>query len=263
MSEAMDGLERCLDYSQYTLCLPDADDFDTHWLHYILGYQRGRTDRLSFWVLQEDEKIIPNWARRFIILTGHIDVVSNHFSGVEGLWNQDMNAKLARRVISERHMEISARSFVEAVRSGDRFLTGLFLDAGFSPSLRDSAGVPILNHAVRQGYHQLVGPLIDAGADINSEAEDRGTTPLMDAAASGHTELILHLIGLNAELEHMSRDGQTAVVLAVGNGREDAAAVLVQAGANVDTKDKLGMSARKYADLYKLSNILEIIESTG
>jgi ankyrin repeat protein len=108
-----------------------------------------------------------------------------------------------------------------------------------------------------------VGPLIDAGADLNSEAEDRGTTPLMDAAASGHTELIRHLIDLNAELEHMSRDGQTAVVLAVGNGREDAAVVLIQAGANVDTKDKLGMSARKYADLYKLSSILEIIESTG
>ncbi|MDF1567262.1 MAG: ankyrin repeat domain-containing protein [Spirochaetaceae bacterium] len=263
MSEAIDGLERCLDYSQYTLCLPDADDFDTHWLHYILGYQRGRTDRLSFWVLQDNERIIPNWASRFIILTGHIDVVSNHFAGLEGLWSEDMNAKLARKVISERHIEISARSFVEAVRSGDRFFTGLFLDAGFSPSLRDSAGVPILNQAVRLGYHQLVGPLLDAGADIDSEAEDRGTTPLMDAAASGHTELILRLVDMNAELEHMSRDGQTAVILAVGNGREDAAAALIQAGANVEIKDKLGMSARKYADLYKLSRILEMIESTG
>ncbi|MDT8299356.1 MAG: ankyrin repeat domain-containing protein, partial [Spirochaetaceae bacterium] len=132
-----------------------------------------------------------------------------------------------------------------------------------SPSLRDSAGVPILNQAVRLGYHQLVGPLLDAGADIDSEAEDRGTTPLMDAAASGHTELILRLVDMNAELEHMSRDGQTAVILAVGNGREDAAAALIQAGANVEIKDKLGMSARKYADLYKLSRILEMIESTG
>lgn len=262
MSESIDGLERCLDYSGYTLCLPDADDFDTHWLHYTLGHQRGRTDRLSFWVLQENNTTIPNWVSRFTMLSGPIEIVYNHLAGVADLWSEDMNEKLARRAITDRHIEISARSFVEAISSGDRFLTGLFLDAGFSPSLRDSAGVPVLNHAVRLGYHHLVDPLLDAGALINGEAEDRGTTPLMDAAASGHTELILRLIHLNAEMDHMSRDGQTAVILAVGNRREDAAAALIQAGANVDTKDKLGMSARKYAELYKLRKILETIEST-
>jgi|GEM_PF-2008094 len=257
----LDSLERCLDFSSYVLCLSTATDVDETWVHYVLGHQRGRTDRLTFWFRPEDAAAIPRWLDRFVVIVGDEGDVYDYYAEVEQTWSEEARAHIARKAITELNLEVSARSFIESVRSGDRFLMGLFLESGFSPSLRDASGVPVLSHAVREGHDELVPPLLDAGADINGVAADRGTTPLMDAASGGHDALTRLFLDRGADLEHASRDGQTAVTLAVGNGRDLSAEALIRAGANVDTTDMLGMSARKYATLYKQKEILESIEA--
>ncbi len=260
LEKSMDTLERCLDYSPYILCIADRESLSSKWLYYAIGHQRGRTDRLTFWVSAEDADAVPEFANRYVIIVGDEKDVYDYYSEVEESWCEETKAIMARRELTERNIENSSRSFVESVQEGDRFLMGLFLEAGFSPSLRDGAGVPVMSHAIRSGHIDLVEILLDAGADLNGVAEDRGTTPVMDAAAGGHDLLTRRFIELGADLEHVSRDGQTAVILAVGNGRDGAAIELIRGGADVEKKDMLGMSARKYATLYGQSNILQALE---
>ena len=260
--ESLKGLEKCLDFSTYVLCVVDADNFNTPWVYYTLGFQRGRTDRMTFWVLPEDAHTVPEWTNGFVVIPGNRKDVYDYYAEVEVSWNEEIREKMARKNIRESNIELSARAFVEAVQKGDRFLTGLFLDAGFSPALRDASGVPLLNHAIRCGHINLVPPLLEAGAEVDGEAEDRGTTPVMDAAAAGLEDLTGILIEMGARLDHTSKDGQTAVTLAVGNGYDAAAIALIKAGADVDRKDMLGMSARKYAELYNRKTILKAIEES-
>ncbi len=260
-AESINSLEQCLGYSTYLLCIVSADDFNTNWLYYTLGHQRGRTDRLAFWVRPEDADSVPEWTDGFTTISGNEKDIFGYYAEVEETWGEEIREFIARRTLDDSNIDVSARSFVETVQKGDRYLTGLFLDVGFSPQLRDSSGVPVLNLAIRSGHFSLVEPIIEAGADLNGVADDRGTTALMDAAASGFEDLTCRMIQMNAVLDTVSKDGQTAVILAAGNGHSAAAVALIKGGADVDTKDMLGMSARKYATLYGQQDILKVIEN--
>lgn len=259
--KSMESLQECLDYSSYVLCIPDTGDFSSGWLHYTLGHQRGCKDKMAFWIQSEEINSIPDWTSDFMVITGGGNDINNIYSRIEQTWNEETKGTMAKRAIADRNLELSARTFIESVQNGDRFQLGLFLEAGFSPSLRNPSGVPVLNLAIRSRHFSLVGPLLEAGADLNGIADDRGTTPVMDAAADGSEDLMLQLIELNAELHHANKDGQTAVTLAVGNGHDDAAIALIKEGMDVDVKDLLGMSARKYATLYNKTDILEAIST--
>lgn len=260
-AESIESLETCLGYSDYVLCIPDTEDFNSGWLQYTLGHQRGRRDRMVLWVQPEEIGSIPEWTSGLAIISGAASGISDFYSETERYWFEETRVIMARGTLEDLNLEVSERAFVETVDNGDRFLLGLFLDAGFSPSTRNSSGVPVLNLAIRSRHFSLVGPLLVSGAELNSVAEDRGTTPLMDAAAGGSESLTQQLIEMNAEMDHQSRDGQTAVTLAVGNGHEAAAIALIKNGADVDARDLLGMSARKYATLYNQAAILEVIST--
>ena len=77
----------------------------------------------------------------------------------------------------------------------------------------------------------------------------------------GYVEIVSYLIENGADLEVKSSNGQTAVVLAVGNKQNDCAALLLKAGADADSTDSLGLSARKYAALYGVTELLELMPS--
>lgn len=260
-AESIESLKACLEYSSYVICIPDLNDFSSTWLHYTLGFQRGCKDKMAFWIPPEEFNLLPEWTAGFTVITGGGTDIFNFYWEREQYWQDETKEVMARRAISDQYLEVSARTFVETVQNGNRFLLGMFLEAGFSPALRDSSAVPVLNQAIRSRHFSFVGPLIEAGADLNGVAEDRGTTPVMDAAAGGSEDLTLQLIEMNAELEHASRDGQTAVTLAVGNGHAAATIILIGNGADIDVKDNLGMSARKYATLYNQAAILEAIST--
>jgi len=60
--------------------------------------------------------------------------------------------------------------------------------------------------------------------------DERGSTPLLEAARYGHEDVCRVLIAAGAILKSKDRDGKTAVMLAVQGDHDEVVRVLKQAG---------------------------------
>jgi ankyrin repeat protein len=69
------------------------------------------------------------------------------------------------------------------------------------------------------------------------------------------------LVKAGIDVNLRSKDGQTALIVAVGAGEEKMAEALLKAGADPDISDSLGASARKYAVLFHRSSMLALFET--
>ena len=151
--------------------------------------------------------------------------------------------------------------FMADVFSGDFDGAISMIAAGFDVNSTDDQGIPLINLAVRKGNKKAVQFLLDNGALINSISEDRGYTPLMDAIFCGFDELAIYLSKVNgSDVNVVSKEGQTAIVLAVGSDKIEVCKALVERGADVDFCDSMGMSAYGYASLFKKSEIASVLE---
>jgi len=165
----------------------------------------------------------------------------------------------ARKALKDMGVSFTTESFVKAVEDGWIEAVEQFLRAGFSANLEDDKGVPLICLATRHKHRLVVKRLIQAGASVNAVSRDRGNSALMDAAAEGALDILEDLINAGADLNIKSKSGQTALILAVGQQNEEIAARLIKAGASIDEEDNLGMSAGKYARLFKLSSLLDLM----
>lgn len=71
-----------------------------------------------------------------------------------------------------------------------------------------------------------------AGQSVDVNATDeRGSTPLLEAARYGHEDICRLLIAAGANLKAKDKDGKTAMRLAVQGDHEEVVRILNQAGA--------------------------------
>ncbi|MBN2509972.1 MAG: ankyrin repeat domain-containing protein [Spirochaetales bacterium] len=167
--------------------------------------------------------------------------------------------RTSKEELASSGIAFSTEAFCESVSEGALKAVELFLRAGFSPDVKNKRGVSALSLAIRGGHRSIVSLLIKKGVDINRVSEDRGNTPLMDAAASGDEDLINILVSAGSNLDVRSKNGQTALILALGQANENAALALLKAGADPSLKDNLGMDAAKYAQLFGKHEVLEYL----
>ena len=113
------------------------------------------------------------------------------------------------------------------------FLTFCLLLAGCNrQSASNNAQVAALFRATREGNTDMVRSLLSApGIDVNA-TDERGSTPLLEAARYGHDDICRILIAAGANLKSKDRDGKTALQLAIQGNHDDVVRVLKQAGAN-------------------------------
>lgn len=135
-----------------------------------------------------------------------------------------------------------------------------YLSAGLDINARDKDGTPVLNVACRYENLDAVKWLCSLGADINAVSEDRGYTALMDAVWKGNKEIAAYLVSQKADLNIISKEGQSNLILAVGADRTEIVQLLAENGADPDIQDGMGMSAFAYAQLFKKEEILAILE---
>ena len=105
------------------------------------------------------------------------------------------------------------------------------LVAGCSQKTATSnAQTAALFRATIEGNTDMVKSLVSSpGADVNA-TDERGSTPLLEAARYGHEDICRVLIAAGANLKAKDRDGKTALMLAVQGNHDDVVRVLKQAG---------------------------------
>ena len=87
-----------------------------------------------------------------------------------------------------------------------------------------------LFRATREGNTDMVRSLVSSpGADVNATNE-RGSTPLLEAARYGHDDITRVLIAAGADVKAKDNDGKTALMLAVQGNHDEVVRVLKQAG---------------------------------
>ncbi len=103
--------------------------------------------------------------------------------------------------------------------------------AGCARERARNAQTDALFRATVEGNTDMVKSLVSSpGADVNA-TDDRGNTPLLEAARYGHNDICRVLIAAGANLNAKDKDGKTALMLAVQGGHDEVVRVLKQAGA--------------------------------
>ena len=123
----------------------------------------------------------------------------------------------------------------------------VLIDAGADVTVKSAQKVSLLHVATMAGDLAPLKKLIEAGARVR-DTDDEGQTCLMLAAEVGHIEIVRYLVGLpEVDVNHRDLKNQTALNSAVKRVHVDVAQVLIDAGAEVDTKDDLGRSLLHWA----------------
>jgi uncharacterized protein len=151
-----------------------------------------------------------------------------------------------------------------AATNGSGPLVERLLGAGADPNAANADGETALMRAARTGRPEPVAALLAHGADVNAVERPFGETALMWAAAENHPEGVRLLAARGADLDRQSRalefppvrvdfatmvstalprGGMSALMLAARQGAAEAAAALLEAGANPDLTDPDGTSA--------------------
>ena len=97
-------------------------------------------------------------------------------------------------------------------------------------SATNSVQTDALFRATREGNTDMVKSLLSSpGADVNAK-DERGSTPLLEAARYGHEDVCRVLIAARADLKARDKEGKTALMLAVQGDHDEVVRVLKQAG---------------------------------
>ena len=176
-------------------------------------------------------------------------------------WKSASEIIKARETLLKMGIPVTGESLANRAGEGSVMEVSLFLAAGFSPDTRDKAGVPLLNIAARNKNLEIFRLLIASGAQLNLQADDRGTSALLDSVMRKNLDMVKELIKAGADPDIKSKDGQTALVVAVGAGDENMVDELLRAGADPDIPDSMGVTARKYAALFHKKAITALFDA--
>jgi hypothetical protein len=232
------------------------------WIDFIAGFSCG--SHVPILVCGEETvKSIPD-AFAFCFKLINTEAELYKFLDVEWEFSKkadvDKGAKKARESLLKMGIPVSEESMARCVSEGNIQAIMFFMAAGFSPNTTNKAGVPVMSIAARHGNGELVRVLHFAGAKLDSRADDRGTTALIDSVMGNHFALVKDLVKAGADVNIQSKNGQTALIVAVGAGEENIVETLLEAGSDPDIQDSMGASARKYAALFHKTAIISLFD---
>ena len=116
----------------------------------------------------------------------------------------------------------------------------ILIDAGADLHTTNEKQRSPLHYACGSGALDVVKMLVEAGARARATDED-GDTCLDAAVWKGHTEIVRYLVGLpEVDVNHLSAHNHTALHFAVQLSKTDLVQVLIDAGAEVETRSYQG-----------------------
>ena len=267
----------------HIVCIPPGEDAAEWWMYYAVGYVYGvgSGGRICFFidpafkdpVHQQKSGMEPGGGNdagkglisKLLELPGtaaaeNLDELREYLEHQMEKVMTMRRKDTAKQELIESGLALSIEAFAECVRDGMVGPVKLFLKAGFSPNSTTRKGVPMLNWAIRNEQYTVFSMLLDAGADIETKSGDNGNTPLMEAVFVRDPKSINRLLELNCELNEQNKNGQTALIVAVANGYTEIAEELIWEKADISPRDNLGMTARKYAELFHHTQIMTLLD---
>ena len=156
----------------------------------------------------------------------------------------------------------------DAAKRDQGELVQKLIHAGCDPCVTDGRGWTVLHHAARWGRSAIVNSLLELIAAERLEldrGDTSGWTPLMSAAAAGHTETVEILLGAGAAVDATSAQGRSALHWAAGKGRIAVLEVLLERGGDelVECVDKGGWTPLHLALLHGQLEASQLLVENG
>ncbi len=146
-----------------------------------------------------------------------------------------------------------------AAWEGNLPLMELFVSRGADVNKVNNLGEQAIMHAAWKGRLDAVQWLLGRGAKINREP--RQWTALHYAAFSGHAEVVDHLAERGADLNALSTNGSTPLMMAVYEGREAMVKQLITLGADRRVRNDYGEGAMEWAFKHNHLSIARAVSS--
>jgi hypothetical protein len=236
-----------------------AEGSSVPWHAFIAGFASGA--RLPLLLYGDEAPSLPPWfAMEPVRLRTGLDF-SAYLDREVAEWTREHAAQQDRESLLEQGIPVSVISLERCIAEKNLEAAKLFLQAGFSPDTLNKAAVPLLCLAARAGDRGIAALLLKNGASVNLPAGDRGGAAIIDAALGKHADILADLLGAGADANAKSKDGQSALIIAVGLNDEASVELLLKSGANVDDPDSLGVSARKYAALFNRPGMAKLFQA--
>jgi hypothetical protein len=245
-----------LEKADHYLLVASPEALASSWLSFAVGFCLGRRSNLVLYS-SGDVPELPTFLEGLPVLSGIEELVA-YYQFEKSDWAVLEESRAARASLLEMGISCHADSLGACVSEGDTRAVDLFLKTGFHPDSRDRRGVTLLCLAARGRHLSIAQQLLDAGAYIDLQSEDRGYSALMDATRAGAVDLVRYLLSKGADPNLRSKDGQTALIVAVGRNDAETARLLLDYGADPSIPDKLGIDAAKYASLFKNPEVMEL-----
>ena len=116
------------------------------------------------------------------------------------------------------------------------------------------------HHAVGKGHTEIVVALVSVGADVGA-VDAAGRTPLHWAVGGGHTDIAMALVSAGADVGAVDGERRTPLHDAAWGGHTSIARALVSVGADVDAVDKDGLTPVRIAEMEGHAETAAAIES--
>ena len=253
-------LKKCEDFAScFILSKPNSEFSEENALLFctLLGFFEAKNITIfSNLVFINENKLFDKNIIKFSEFGDLTQVLKKNYKKI----SENAVKKKKKNRLLERGIPFTSDCFATYIAKNKIEVVNEFLEAGMSINEKDDAGVPMLNIACRNDNFDFVKMFLELGANIDAVSDDRGYTAVMDAVWRGNEKITKFLIENGADLNTISKEGQSNLVLAVGAGRENIVKLLAENGSDCDVKDMMGMSAYNYAVLFKKTRIVDILK---
>lgn len=254
--------------------------------------QRVTTERMEGW-LQEGADLTFELANavnahsaervRFLLDRG-ADVKARDNQGYAPIHHAARNryASLVTLLV-ERGADINARdsdgftALLHAINRNHVPTIEAIARAGGDLELATPQGITPLAWAIGDGKFFAAKALIDRGAKVDSASGKEGVSPLMTAATQippksrtsaltlgpPPNELALDIIAKGANVNQVSKDGVTALMVAAGHNNTAMIGLLLKAGADPTLKNSEGLTASEIAERAQFDNVVGALKLLG
>ena len=164
-------------------------------------------------------------------------------------------AVMSMPVAAQEKPVVEDRSLIDKARAGDLEGVRLELLSGANVNERGIGDGTALHAAADWGHAHIVRALLELGAQPDRR-DARRATALSLAARRGHIESVDILLAGGADPNRVAQDNEVPLISAARLGFHQIVTSLLAAGADPEETDSTGRTARDWATIMRLQQVL-------